>query len=380
MRIGIDARGAMKVTDGVGRYAIELLRAFSKRDDDNQYFVLKNPQTNFSFEYDHRFHELSVSLNRFSIEEQLFLPGILSRLKLDLFHSLHATLPLAHKGAKIVTVHDIFPIFLPWSFGGGTVRNKFTAVSFSALLRLCLKKATLVIADSVHTARDLSAHLDLDPGRVRQIYPGTDHLFPSKKPSPKSSDSPEIHAISKPYLITVTNFRPHKNMDKILEAFRLIRSRIPSFTLVVIGDDPKGRASRLGSLEEFEAQKVRLLGFVSDGMLANLLESSEAFLFPSLYEGFGFPILEAMARGTPVITSAIASLPEVAADAAVYVDPNNAEAIAQAVMNLHTNKKLKKDLQDRGRRQAKKFQWQHTAEKTLRVYDEAIGRSSSMHI
>jgi glycosyltransferase involved in cell wall biosynthesis len=228
----------------------------------------------------------------------------------------------------------------------------------------------LTIVDSEHTARDLHDHLGCDPGRLRRVYPGTDHIQGSSGKG--DGDALSRYALAKPYLITVTNFKPHKNTAKVLEAFRIIRKKIPGMSLAVIGNDPRDFAGSLGRPDQLEAENVRVLGYVSDGALRELLSSAEVFVFPSLYEGFGFPVLEAMAAGTPVVTSAAASLPEVGGDAVVYVDPNDAGGVAEAVLKVCSDVKIQGHLRERGRAQAGKFRWMEAAAQTLGIYEEAV--------
>ena len=146
---------------------------------------------------------------------------------------------------------------------------------------------------------------------------------------------------------------------------------MPGLILVLVGDDPKDRARSLGGRAELEAEGVRVLGYIGDEMLMELLSRAEAFVFPSLYEGFGFPVLEAMAGGTPVITSRAASLPELGGEAVIYIDPSDAGAIAAAVLRVCSDRKIQDDLRSRGRMQAGRFRWEDTARQTLRVYEEA---------
>jgi glycosyltransferase involved in cell wall biosynthesis len=169
-------------------------------------------------------------------------------------------------------------------------------------------------------------------------------------------------------------------VPKLVDAFRIARRQLPDLWLVLAGDDPKGRAPALGSRDELEAEHVRVTGYVSEQMLTCLLSWTKAFVFPSLYEGFGFPILEAMANGAPVITSRVASLPEIGDDAVVYIDPNDPQGIADAIVSVCTNRDVQKRLRERGLRQATKFRWQETADQTFEAYQEAVhhGRDQSL--
>jgi len=372
MRIGVDARAAVRVTDGIGRYALELLRAYSRRGDDHEYIVLKNTQTRFSFAFDPRFHEVTVPYDRFGIREQFRLPDLLRGQRLDLIHSLHSTLPLAYRGASVMTVHDILPLLMPWSFGGNGLRNAVASTYLTTLVRRSANRAAMVIVDSEHTRQDMLAHMTVDAGRIRRVYLGIDHL--DSQAARRQPDIPESGGIKSPYLVTVTNFKPHKNTETVIQAFRLAKERVPGLALAVVGDDSRKFARELGQKDRLLSENIHMLGFVDDDRLGGLLASAEAFVFPSLYEGFGFPILEAMVQGAPVISSAVASLPELGGDAVLYVDPHNPASVADAIVRICCDPTLHNDLRERGRQQAGKFQWQGTALQTLGVYEESVRR------
>jgi glycosyltransferase involved in cell wall biosynthesis len=150
-----------------------------------------------------------------------------------------------------------------------------------------------------------------------------------------------------------------------------VRQKLPHIKLVVVGYNPKYFKRTLERFIESERENIHFLGFVEDDILTALLASTDAFIFPSLYEGFGFPILEAMTNGAPVITSKVTSIPEIAGDAAMYIDPSDVNSIAEAIIKVCTNKNLQDDLRTNGRIQAKKYRWENTAERTLQIYEEA---------
>ncbi|MEW6510899.1 MAG: glycosyltransferase family 1 protein [Bacteroidota bacterium] len=370
MRIGIDARAAVSVTDGIGRYAVELLRAYSQRDDDHEYTVLRNPVTRVSFRHDERFREIDVPVERFSLREQWVLPRLLGGMGLDLFHSLHMSVPLRHPGPMVMTIHDIFPMLLPWSFGRGNFVNRVAAGYLAVLIRRSVRRSSLVIVDSDHTANDLRTHSDIDGSRLRRIYLGTDHV--AARPDNKENSEPIARTVPGRFLLTVTNFRPHKNTERVVEAFAFAKAAVPDLALVVVGDDPKGRAASLGDGQGLRDMGVLFCGFVDEATLLSLYRRAEAFVYPSLYEGFGFPVLEAMACGAPVITSAAASIPELGGDAVIYVEPTDSRNIADAVVRVCTSNELQEDLRRRGLIQSKRFAWRTAAQETLEVYEEAV--------
>ncbi len=373
MRIGIDARNAINVTDGTGRYTVELLKAFSQIKNDNQYLILKSPSLNYSLKFDQRFHEIVVPLKRFSIKEQIVLPILLSKLKLDLFHSLHITFPILYKGKAVITIHDIMPILMPWFFGVTGVFNKIASIYFSFLVNFSVKNATRIITDSEHTLLDIKNKYNINSDRLCRIYLGIDHIKLSN--NIESEYKNHQLSVSKPFIATITNFRPYKNIPTLIKAFQIVKKKIPNIKLMIIGKNEKYLKRTLGKFSKSELKNIQFLGFISDKDLIKVLNSADAFVFPSLYEGFGFPILEAMVIGTPVITSPVASLSEVGGDAVIYVNPLDEKNIAEEIIRIYSDKSLKNYLSEKGKIQAAKFKWEETARKTLEIYDMALKNS-----
>ena len=372
MRIGIDARATMGVNDGIGRYATELLKEFSRRDDGHEYIVLKNPRTRVSFALDSRFREIVVSTERFGVKEQVVLPRILAPLGLDLFHALHAALPLAYRGVMVMTVHDILPVLNPWSFGRGGLRNRIASAYFTGLLRASLRRATFVAVSSENTCRDLKSHLGVNPERLRKIYLGLDQ---GGFAAPRGADTmPGRLGLAAPFFLTVTNFKPHKNTGMLLRAFRLVREQLPEVQLAVVGADERGLAKTLGPPEALASEGIHVLGYQDDETVAGLMSMATAFVYPSLYEGFGFPIVEAMASGAPVITSSAASLPELGGDAVLYIDPNDPVHIAHAMQRVYADVPLREELRQKGKEQAASFRWKDNADAVLLMYRDAVHR------
>ncbi len=375
MRIGIDARATMMANDGIGRYATELLKEYARRDDGHEFYVLKNQLTGISFAFDSRFHEIVVRTDRFGLKEQMALPRILSPLRLDLFHSLHSALPLAYRGVMVMTVHDIIPVMSPWSFGRSGLRNWMASTYMTGLVRLCVRRASLVAVSSENTRRDMIQHLGARPERLRRVYLGINHE--EFVPPPDAQQIPSRLGLSQPFFLTVTNFKPHKNTGMLLDAFRLMRKRIPDAQLAVVGADARSLAKHLGNFDMLAAEGIHILGYQDDATVTGLMSTTTAFVHPSLYEGFGFPVVEAMASGAPVITSSAASLPELGGDSVLYIDPNDPADIARAMEKICTDAALRDDLRKRGKVQAGTFRWKDNADAMLQVYRDAMSGSGA---
>jgi glycosyltransferase involved in cell wall biosynthesis len=217
-------------------------------------------------------------------------------------------------------------------------------------------------------------HLGTSAGKMQRVYLGINHV------QYRDSGADEALLVRlglpRPFLLTVTNFKPHKNTGALIEAFRLARRTMPALQLAIVGDNPRGFAEAFGTAEELAAQGIHILGYLDDDAVAGVMAASTAFVYPSLYEGFGFPVLEAMAAGVPVITSSAASLPELGGDAVLYVQPREPEDIARAITALCTSTDMQSDLRRRGRTQAAQFPWKATADATMKIYQDVVTRAA----
>jgi glycosyltransferase involved in cell wall biosynthesis len=256
-------------------------------------------------------------------------------------------------------------------------------------------RAEQVVAVSAATRRDVINLLEIPPERIRQIYNAPDPRFVSR---PQYDDASEQAAaaterrrrtlaryqINYPFVLYVGNIRPQKNVPRMVEAFAVLRGELmdhPHYKdvrLIIIGDEiSRHPAVRLAAMQSRVDKVVRFLGFVPIETLKVFYEAASAFAFPSLYEGFGLPPLEAMAAGTPVVTSGVSSLPEVVGDAAVVVNPENVFDIARGLRDALLNEELRATLIRRGYEQVKRFSWQTTAAEVAQLYAGVVSRGTS---
>jgi glycosyltransferase involved in cell wall biosynthesis len=298
--------------------------------------------------------------------EQQHLPGLARRAGVDVLHSLAGTAPLRGPFARVVTIHDLIYRVFPETHRG------VLGLGMRVLIPLSARRSHRVIVDSQSTADDVVKHLAVPPDRVDVVPLG---LGTTRRATPLPE--PEVRrrfdlSESRPIALSVSAKRPHKNLGRLLDALALLPAECRP-VLVVPGyptwyeDELRGRAARLGIGDE-----VRFLGWVDGSELEGLYAAATCFVFPSLYEGFGLPVLEAMARGVPVACSDRSSLPEVAGDAALLFDPEDVRAIAGALEQLLTDEALAQRLREAGRLRAETFSWQRTAEGTLASYRCAL--------
>ncbi len=367
MRVGIDFTAASRERAGIGRYARELIRALARHDHSNAYalFVPRDAQdelTNYSW-------PSNFSIKRGPLNERLFaamwhrarvpLPIETFTGAVDVFYSPDFLLPPTRAKRTVVTVHDLSYVRLPECFPTPLLKY------LNAAVPRALVHANLILADAESTRRDLNEVYGVPLDKIRVLYSGVDPRF---RPEVSGDSRSRVRELTggKPYLLSVSTIQPRKNYARLIQAFaRLIsnpRLFISNLQLVIAGgkgwmyEEVFETAQRLGI-----ADRVLFPDFFLDDDLPALYAHATLFVYPSLYEGFGLPIAEAMACGTPVVTSNASSLPEVAGDAALYFDPHNVDEMADAVHRALIDDSLRADLRAKGLAQAKKFSWDKAA-------------------
>ncbi len=302
--------------------------------------------------------------------EQLVLPAELSRRRVDVLHSMGYAQPLACGSRSVVTVHDLTFLLFPNSF------NRVNRLYLSALTSLSVRRADRVIAVSHNTKSDVVRLIGGDPGKVAVVHHGVEPMFR------KVDDAREIEAfrrrrgLPERYVLFIGTLEPRKNIQTLLSAFSLLKkqTRLPH-KLVIAGAKGWLWAEILAAIERLDlVDDVMLPGYLPLEEEPLWYNGAELFVYPSLYEGFGFPPLEAMACGTPVITSNSSSLPEVVGDCGMLVDPANADQLAEAIRALLESPATREELARRGLERARSFTWSEAARRTAGVYRECLDR------
>jgi len=373
MRIGIDARFFGIRQKGLGRYTQKLIENLEKIAvaDGNQYFVFLKKE-NFD-EYQPKnsnFHKVLADFQWYTFAEQFFLPRVLYRFNLDLMHFPHFNVPILYFRKFVVTIHDLTLLHFP------TVKNstlhpimyRLKFLAYRAIIKLAIIRARHIITISQFTKKDIvNNYGKAIEEKISITYESCeDHCMFSVK---NSQEILQKYGIIKPYLIYVGNAYPHKNLERLVMAFSQISQ---DFQLVLVGkrDYFYDRLNELISRRGIK--NIVLLSNISDYTLDILFRQSIANVFPSLYEGFGLPPLEAMSKGVPVISSDHPCMREILGESAFFFDGKDTGAIVIAMKRIIAEDALRKDLIARGYEQIKKYSWKKMAQETQEVYKKVL--------
>jgi glycosyltransferase involved in cell wall biosynthesis len=297
---------------------------------------------------------------------QLVLPRILRRLRPHLVHFTNYLAPLTTEIPYVVSIHDMSLTVLPRFH---TVKKRLLT---SALVPRVARRARLILTPSEFSRREVVRLLGIEPARVR-VVPYAPACARAPQPDAQSRLA-HLYGVRVPYFLYVGTLEPRKNLLRSLRAFCRLVPSFPEHQFVIVGQRGwKYSAILKEASRGILAERTLLLGYVPEADLPALYTHATAFVYPSLYEGFGLPVLEAMACGTPVLSSASSALAEVAADAALLVDPEDEQAIADGLHRLATDEKLRADLGQRGKARAGAYSWERTARETIAAYEEAVG-------
>jgi len=389
MKVGIDCRTILHPEkgecDGPGHYTYQLVRHLLKIDKKNTYVlffdhsvgkerIAKFKQKNVFIKFVPFLQYSNLMPDKYA---HFLVSAAFSREKLDILHSPIPWIPRPYIGKTIVTVHDlaICKLFELYS-------RQNQDVIFRKNLPGILEKAKKIIAVSQSTSKDLQQIFDINRKKIKVIYHGIDKRFFKKNTLSKIKQVRNKYEIKKDYLFSLSNFDPRKNITRIIFAYERLRRKMelekgqsfPKYQLVLAGSRKNFNFKKVRQVASKSKYKKDIVfpGYAEVSDLNALFEGSSLFMFPSLYEGFGFPIIEAMAKGIPVITSNTSSMKEIASRAAIIVDPYNVSEITTAAYNLLTNKKLYDRFKDKGKLLAQEFKWDKCAHETLNFYQRAI--------
>jgi glycosyltransferase involved in cell wall biosynthesis len=373
MRVAIDAR---KLHDfGIGTYIRNLLRHLARTDHSTEYVLLcGEADLGVAAQLGPNFRAVLEPSPNYSLREQVHVPWVLRRERPDVYHAPHYVLPAGVRCPSVVTIHDcihlMFPQYLP---------NRLAYAYARAQMWSAARRSDCILTVSEASKRDILHLFNVPPEKIVVVYNAIDSHFSVTPSEDAVARVRERYQLDHKFVLYVGNIKPHKNLVRLIEAFHeLRRDELEDLKLLIIGDQISKLPSLRRAVHRHKLHKqVRFLGYVADDQLAILYRLASVFVFPSLYEGFGLPPLEAMASGTPVVASNVSSLPEVVGDAAVLVNPYDVDAIVDGLRQVLTDPVLAADMSRKGIDRAREFSWERSVAKTWAVYQTIAGKASS---
>ena len=371
MRIAIDVR---KLDDfGVGTYVRNLVRWLARLDRESEYVLICRPEDCERVEQLGRnFRPVPDRSSGYSVAEQLTVPFAVARARVDLFHAPHYVLPALTPCRSIVTIHDCIHLVFPQHYLPGRLTRSLARFTFWH----AANRSARVLTVSEASKRDILRLLRIPSDKVDVIYNAIDDRFSHPPDETQMTRVRERYQLHDRFLLYSGNVKPHKNLERLIDAFARLRQHgFDDIQLLITGSEVSRYATLRRAVHRYNLHKhVRFLGFLSTETLASLYHLADAFVFPSLYEGFGLPPLEAMASGTPVLTSNVSSLPEVMGDAALLVDPYDPEAIADGMQQILSDAPTRERLVNCGRTRASRFSWEESAKRVLTIYRQVAAQ------
>jgi glycosyltransferase involved in cell wall biosynthesis len=375
VKIGVDIR---HITDfGVGTYLRNILRELVHLDHENQYYLIgEGERAREVGDLPENFHVVALDEHGTALGKALQFRRVVQREHCDLVHVpyLEST-PLGLPCAYVVTAHDLLD-YMYRARNGSSLRR---LLHFQFTKRL-LNHAARIFAVSHFTKNDIQRVFGIPAAKIEVVYNAIDDRFRHGHASAEDREFiAERYQVNYPFVLYAGRISPHKNIVRLIEAFSALKgalekeSKFPDLKLIIIGDDLSSHPDlRRTVIRSGMQNDVRFLGFVPVDVLRIFYDTAKLFVFPSLYEGFGLPPLEAMAHGTPVVTSNTSSLPEVVGNAAVLVNPENVFDIMRALHRTLVDQGLRDQLKQRGYEQASHYSWETSARRILEAYGEIV--------
>ena len=366
MRIVIDAR---KLHDyGIGTYVRNLLRQLARIDHETEYVLLcQRRDINIARSLGENFRTIAERSGQYSIGEHISIPINVGRTAPHLFHTPHYVLPVLTPCRSIVTIHDCIHLLFPQY-----LRNRMAHTYARMMHWTAVHRASRILTVSQASKRDILRFFGVPEQRVTVIPNAIDDRFYEDPPEEVIEQVRERYQLHDRFLMYAGNVKPHKNLERLIDAFVLLRqSGFDDLKLLITGSEISKYATLRRAVHRYNLHKyVRFLGFQSETTLATLYRLADVFVFPSLYEGFGLPPLEAMASGTPVVVSNVSSLPEVVGDSGIQVNPYDAGSIADGIRQVLADPALRRRLVAKGLARARLFSWQESAVRVREIYQE----------
>ncbi|MBI1805770.1 MAG: glycosyltransferase family 4 protein [Ignavibacteria bacterium] len=352
---------------GIGTYIQQLTRALAQRSSPFSFVMYVSSADEEKIRFPPGWKRELVQYKKYSAQEILRLGYDARKAGADIFHAPHYTLPIGLCQKSVVTIHDLIHLRFP------SYHNVFKRSYAWAMFRHAVTNSGAVITDSEFIRQDILRTFSVNEKKIHVTHLGVSEDFAPMRDSTRGHDFRSRYRLVNPYILYVGSLKPHKNIPFLFRAFKNISTKQRDIDLVMIGERVSEHKRLTHEINILGIQnRVKELGEVSSADLISAYSLAEVFVLPSEYEGFGFPALEAMACGTPVVVSNAGSLPEIVGDAALVVPSHDVGALEEAMMNIIRQPGIKRSLVERGFQHVRKYSWCTTAKQTLAIYESLL--------
>lgn len=356
MRIGIDASALVKQAAGIGQWILQVVENITKIDTENEYFLFTYDEISLPFALPENWQIVSYGgKNKKQINFLLTLPGLLRKMKIDMFvGTRHYLPPFNRKITYVAIVHDVIPLYMPELF------TKEHKKRFRFFTELCRMQADAIVAVSEATKRDVRKYMKFPEEKIRVIYEGANPAFNIQRDETAIAETMKKYQIDSDYILCLSTVEPRKNMLRTIQAYEqcVLEKKLP-YKLVIVGGSGWKNGEIYDYVQEHQlTDQVLFTGYVSNEEVKHIYANATLFIYASLCEGFGIPILEAMQSGIPVITSNISSMPEVAGDACKLINPYEIQEIKDAIVEILESPTQRQEMREKELAQAARFSWE----------------------
>lgn len=375
MKIGIDARFFGPIGKGLGRYTQKLIKNLELIDNKNQYVIfLRKENWDHYTPVNDNFKKVLADYRWYTLKEQIFIPLIIRKHNIDVMHFPHFNIPILYRGKFIATIHDLILIKYPTKKATtlDPIIYKLKYWGYKKVINSAVRRAEKIITVSNYTKNELVEYFRINENKVAVTYEACDGVESGQLMIPDRGFLKE-YGINKQYLLYVGNAYPHKNLETLLDVFdEFAKKTNNKYQLVLVGKKDYFYERLIEYAKEKGLTKnldVVFFGFATEKQLADLYRSALLYIFPSLFEGFGLPPLEAMSYGLPVLSSDASCLPEILGEAAKYFNPKDKEDILNKINLIIESYDLRTNLIEKGFKKIKSYSWEKCAQETLAVYN-----------
>jgi glycosyltransferase involved in cell wall biosynthesis len=365
LKIGLDARNILSKQTGIGRRAYHLIKRLSELDSENEYIIIKRSSYQPKIVDKENFREISIPYDPSSFRSCFLGFKEINDLTLDIYHSFFHFLPGRLQAKRIiVTLHDLMWIDYPELVFNDFFRQRFIRIYGNIFIKRALENSDSIVAISNQSKQHALKRYNLSAEKIHVIYNGIDHAYFDKYASRKIPDAFQ----NRKYIYSIGHTRPYKNIPRVITAFKRISDEFPDVELIIVGrGDYESKLKK--QVAEYELQnRVIFVGHLPDEIMIPLFKNALFLVFPSLIEGFGLPLIEAMELGCPVLASNIPVIEEICGDAYEKVDPYSAVDIAKGMSKLLSSEIYREDLREKGHERAKFFSWEESAKELLSLF------------